>query len=286
MSDKIFINYRRADSIGTAGRLGDRLAKRFGKRNLFMDVDSIRAGVDFVADLEDRVGECRVFLVVIGPNWLDARDEIGRRRLDCPEDFVRIEIAAALARDIRVIPVLVDGAQMPKAEELPASIKSLVRRNAVEVRNTQFGRDAEALMTRVREALGGSPFEQAWRRKWVGLGAAALAVIVLVTLTAHNWIWTALPLSQREQPRSALLPTKIFYQPSYAGARLDFCYKNGVLCGKEAAIAFCKSQNYNSVADQDGFEIDPNIWGTRTLAGDQNNGRDGFRFIKCVDPLN
>ena len=70
MSDKIFINYRRADLIGTAGRLGDRLAKRFGKRNLFMDVDSIRAGVDFVADLEDRVGECRVFLVVIGPNWL------------------------------------------------------------------------------------------------------------------------------------------------------------------------------------------------------------------------
>ena len=153
MADKIFINYRREDSIGTAGRLRDRLAEAFGEENLFMDVDNIPAGVDFVADLNNQVAACRVFLAVIGPNWLDAKDESGVRRLDNPDDFVTIEIAAALARDIRVIPVLVDNARMPKADKLPDPIKPLVRRNAVEVRNSQFRRDAETLVARMREAV-------------------------------------------------------------------------------------------------------------------------------------
>ena len=96
---------------------------------------------------------CDVFLAVIGPNWLDAKDDDGRRRFENPDDFVAIEIAAALARNIRVIPVLVDGARTPKADKLPDSIKPLVRRNAVEVRNANFGRDAEALVNKVRDAL-------------------------------------------------------------------------------------------------------------------------------------
>ena len=100
---------------------------------------------------------CDVFLAVIGPNWLDAKDDDGRRRFDNPDDFVTIEIAAALARNIRVIPVLVDGARTPKADKLPDLIKPLVRRNAVEVRNTNFGRDAEALTNKVREALKDAP---------------------------------------------------------------------------------------------------------------------------------
>ena len=99
-----------------------------------MDVDHIPAGVDFVEYLPSQVAACDVFLAVIGPNWLDAKDDDGRRRFDNPDDFVMIEIAAALARNIRVIPVLVDGARTPKADKLPNSIKPLVRRNAVEVR--------------------------------------------------------------------------------------------------------------------------------------------------------
>ena len=138
---------------GPAGRLHDRLAQTFGRNNLFMDVDHIPAGVDFVDYLHSQVAACDVFLAVIGPNWLDAKDDDGRRRFDNPDDFVTIEIAAALARNIRVIPVLVDGARTPKADKLPDSIKPLVRRNAVEVRNTNFGRDAEALANKVREAL-------------------------------------------------------------------------------------------------------------------------------------
>ena len=87
--------------------------------------------------------------------------------------------------------------------------------------------------------------------------------------------------------RTLTIPSmKVFYKPMYKGARLDFCYRSGVSCGREAAIAFCNSQNYNSVADKDGFEIDRNMSSTKTIAGDQNNGRDGFTFIKCVDPTN
>jgi hypothetical protein len=119
MAGKIFINYRRDDSISTAGRLHDRLAQTFGRKNLFMDVDHIPAGVDFVDYLPNQVAACDVFLAVIGPNWLDAKDDDGRRRFDNPDDFVMIEIAAALARNIRVIPVLVDGARTPKAANLP-----------------------------------------------------------------------------------------------------------------------------------------------------------------------
>jgi formylglycine-generating enzyme required for sulfatase activity len=156
MAGKIFINYRRDDSISTAGRLHDRLAQTFGRKNLFMDVDHIPAGVDFVDYLASQVAACDVFLSVIGPNWLDAKDDDGRRRFDNPDDFVTIEIAAALARNIRVIPVLVDGARAPKADKLPDSVKPIARRNAVEVRNTNFGRDADALVDKVREALESS----------------------------------------------------------------------------------------------------------------------------------
>jgi len=157
MAGKIFINYRRDDSIGMAGRLHDRLAQTFGRDKLFMDVDHIPAGVDFVEHLNNQVAECDVILVVVGPNWLNVKDDSGNRRLDNADDFVAIEIAAALARKIRVIPVLVDGARMPKAGELPESLRPLVRRQAVEVRHAYFGHDAEALVKRMREVLGDGP---------------------------------------------------------------------------------------------------------------------------------
>jgi Flp pilus assembly protein TadD len=176
MADKIFINYRRQDSIGTAGRLHDRLALTFGRDNLFMDVDNIPAGVDFEAHLNSQVAACNILLVVIGPHWLSAKDEAGQPRLHQPDDFVAIEIAEALTRNIRVIPVLVDGARMPKAGELPDPLKPLVRRQAVEVHQLQFGRDVEALVEKVREALNGGPVG---RRPWRGVALAGVAALVL-----------------------------------------------------------------------------------------------------------
>src|SRR5215467_13810316 len=116
---RIFLSYRRDDSGGYTGRLYDRLSQHFGRDNLFMDVDTIALGLDFVEVIQDAVGVCDVLLAVIGRQWLTSADARGYRRLDNPEDFVRIEIMAALARNIRVIPVLVGGASMPRSTELP-----------------------------------------------------------------------------------------------------------------------------------------------------------------------
>jgi TIR domain len=167
----IFINYRRDDSSATAGRLHDRLAQEFGRKSLFMDVDNMPAGVDFVAYLNARVDACDLFLAVIGPHWLDATNATGSRRLDDPEDFVVVEIAAALRRGIPVIPVLIDGARVPKSDELPEPLKLLVRRHAVEVRNAQFRRDADALTEKVHEALR---IKRLRRTLQVGLAALLL----------------------------------------------------------------------------------------------------------------
>jgi TIR domain len=153
MVGKIFINYRREDSIATAGRLADRPAGTFGRDNLFMDVDNIPVGINFDEYLKSQVAACDVVLSVIGPNWLNAKDETNQRRLDKPDDFVAIELAAALARNILVIPVLVDGTRMPKASELPDSLEPFALRNAIQVRNTNFGSDADQLITKMREAL-------------------------------------------------------------------------------------------------------------------------------------
>ena len=178
MAGKIFINYRRDDSIGMAGRLHDRLVQTFGRDKLFMDVDHIPAGADFVAHLNNQVAECDVVLAIIGPNWLRAKDKAGRRRLHQPDDFVAIEIAAALARDTLVIPVLVDAARMPKESDLPDTLKPLARRQAVEVRHAHFGHDAEALIARMRKALGQ---EAAGPGRWsVPLVAVAAATLLLL----------------------------------------------------------------------------------------------------------
>lgn len=157
MAGKIFINYRRDDSIAIAGRLHDRLAEAFGRDNLFMDVDNIPVGINFEEYLNKQVAQCDAMLSVIGPNWLNAKDETNQRRLDNRDDFVAIELAGALARNILVIPVLVDGTRMPKASELPASLKPLALRNAIQVRNMNFGSDTEQLITKMREALALRP---------------------------------------------------------------------------------------------------------------------------------
>jgi hypothetical protein len=146
MAGNIFINYRRDESGHVAGRLHDSRAPTFGRNKLFMDVDNIPVGKDFESYLKSQVAVCDAMLAIIGPNWLTSKDEAGQRRLDNPEDYVVIEIAAALARDIPVVPVLVDGARMPKPSELPDSLKPLARRHAVQVRHTSFNGDAETLV--------------------------------------------------------------------------------------------------------------------------------------------
>ena len=153
MAGKIFINYRRGDDPGHTGRLFDRLLDVFERERLFLDVDDIAPGVDFIRVLDERLTECDVVLAVIGKGWIDARDATGARRLDDPHDFVRIEIAAALSQGKRVIPVLVGEAQMPRPDELPESLRPLARRNAVRLTHEQFHADVQGLIKAIQQAL-------------------------------------------------------------------------------------------------------------------------------------
>jgi hypothetical protein len=150
----VFVSYRRDDAAYPAGWLVDRLVGRFGAGRVFKDVDSIQPGDDFVEDIMTAVGSCAVLIAIIGVRWLAVTDEGGRRRIDDPEDFVRLEIEAALARNVRVIPVLVDGARMPSAADLPASLQGLARRQALELSPTNF--DTSRLLAVLETTLTGT----------------------------------------------------------------------------------------------------------------------------------
>jgi len=150
---RIFISYRRGDASYPAAWLFDQFTARFGSDRVFMDVDSIEPGDDFAEIIADAVGRCAVLLAVIGDRWLAAADESGRRRMDDSGDFLRLEIEAALARGVRVIPVLVDGARVPRPDQLPASMAALGRRQAVELRPARFSSDLTSLLTVLDRAL-------------------------------------------------------------------------------------------------------------------------------------
>jgi hypothetical protein len=126
---RIFISYRRDDSAGYAGRLYDRLGQHFGSENIFIDIDTIEPGVDFVEVIAEAVSSCDLLIALIGQQWLTVTNAQGRRRLDDPEDFVRLEIQTALERNIRVIPALIRGATTPTSPELPEALTRLARLN-------------------------------------------------------------------------------------------------------------------------------------------------------------
>jgi TonB family protein len=150
----IFVSYRRNDSQGEAGRLFDDLVTHFGEQKVFMDVAGIEAGRDFRKAIEESVANCGVLLVIIGPSWVAAKNEAGVRRLDDPADFVREEVAAALRRDIPVIPVLVRGAEMPRVEQLPETLTDLAYRNCVELTHARWRSDVQLLIEPLRRLIG------------------------------------------------------------------------------------------------------------------------------------
>jgi TPR repeat protein len=165
MSGQIFISYRREDAAPWARLVYDGLFKRFPQNQIFIDVDNIDLGIDFVKAIEKSVGSCDVLIAVMGRRWLLTSDQDGRRRLDNPEDFVRVEIRAALKRGIRVIPVLVEGATMPRSGELPEDLKPLARLNALNVSHERFRADAERLIGAVERALEAARTEQQRNRE-------------------------------------------------------------------------------------------------------------------------
>src|SRR5262245_10882311 len=153
MNAKLFINYRREDTAPYAGRLYDRLTAHFSEGQVFIDIDQIDPGEDFVEVINRKVSACDIAIVAIGPRWLSATDASGKRRLDDEEDFVRMEIVAALQRKIRVIPVLVGGAQMPRKQDLPEALAPLSRRNAIELSETRFHADVNRLIEAIEKSF-------------------------------------------------------------------------------------------------------------------------------------
>ena len=147
-----FISYRRDDAAGYAGRLHEALENRLGRDQVFRDVDTLEPGQDFIEAIESRLAQCRVFLAMIGREWLDARDSEGHRRLDQPHDYVRLEIVNALSRrDVRVIPVLIEGASMPPEESLPEAVRPLARKQAVHLRDDAWDHDVDRLVSAIAE---------------------------------------------------------------------------------------------------------------------------------------
>ena len=146
MTGRIFISYRRADTAHPARWLFDRLAEHFGRQQVVKDVDSIQLEDDFAEVIAAAVASCDVLLVLIGQQWLTAAGTDGRRRLYDPDDVVRLEIESALTRDVRVIPVLIDGARMPLNGELPPSLAGLLQQQALELSPSRIDSDATRLL--------------------------------------------------------------------------------------------------------------------------------------------
>ncbi|HXO30171.1 MAG TPA: toll/interleukin-1 receptor domain-containing protein, partial [Thermoanaerobaculia bacterium] len=209
-SANIFINYRREDSAGHTGRLFDRLSARLPGR-VFMDIDTLEPGVDFVEVIEKAVGFCQVLIVVMGQEWLRVKDAAGRRRLDDPADFVRLEVATALQRTIRVIPVLVQGASMPRAEELPEDLAKLARRNAIELSDARWAYDVDRLIKTIEEVLQGleRPAAAAAERHEAAPSAAAARaakprawMAVLAAVVVCGLAWAGWKVMTRKAARS------------------------------------------------------------------------------------
>ncbi|MBY0274359.1 TIR domain-containing protein [Candidatus Binatia bacterium] len=151
---KVFISYRREDTSFVAAAVREKLIQHFRPENVFMDVDAIPAGRNFREHLQRAVGECHVVLAFIGATWIDARDDAGGRRLDHENDWVRLELEAALKRDIPVIPVLVGEARMPTVNDLPASLSDLAYRQALSLRQGRdYAPDLERLVREVKRTL-------------------------------------------------------------------------------------------------------------------------------------
>lgn len=151
----IFISYRRQDSQSAAGRLADHLRDHMPAVPIFLDVETIEPGVDFVEAIGRALQSCGVLLAIIGPRWSTMTDAAGRRRLDDANDYARLEISTALQRsDVLVIPVLVEGATMPAADDLPDDLKRLARRNAFELTDKRWEFDVSLLVDALNKALG------------------------------------------------------------------------------------------------------------------------------------
>jgi hypothetical protein len=186
---RVFISYRREDTAPAAGRVYDRLCRVLPKADVFFDVSTIGGGEIFDRRLLSEIERSDAVLVVIGRKWLEGAAD-GGARLFAPDDYVRVELRAALARPILVLPVLVDGARMPRADELPEDVRAITTRNALPLRHESFDDDTENIVATV---LGEAGAARPWDDKGrlgarIGYTAAGLilaAALLMIAALAH-----------------------------------------------------------------------------------------------------
>jgi hypothetical protein len=181
---QVFLSYRRGDVPGHAGRLADALRQRLGANSVFQDVVAIAPGQDFMVAIDRALDDCDAVLAVIGPGWLTALTLQGAPRLLQADDYVRLELARALARDVRVVPILVGGASLPAPTELPDELKGLVRRQAVVLHDETWHQDVNGLVG----SLGTEPAVPTTRRpRWLVPGGAVAVALLILGVAA--WLW-------------------------------------------------------------------------------------------------
>jgi len=214
----IFISYRRDDAEGQAGRLYDDIAAEFAPGSVFMDVAAINPGLDFRKAVDQGLSSCCVFLAVIGRNWLTATDPSGKRRLDDPGDFVRLEIAEALKRgNIPVIPVLVQGALMSRVDDLPDDLKALAYRNAVEISHPRWSSDIKLLIAAIKPHVLPPQPKSRWSRKWL-LNLVALAIVLLA---ASGYVLYRVSNQPRPSTPNSTPTPRIDHLPDLSGVWLQ-----------------------------------------------------------------
>jgi hypothetical protein len=223
----IFISYRRSDSKSDARSICQRLEKTFGKRKVFIDVDSIRPGQNFQSVLNNDLEKCKIVLVVIGPHWLELLRPSGSTGSEPSHDYVRMEIASALEHSLPIFPILVDGATMPETKDLPDDLKSLAFRQAFSVRHESFSRDMWELEQEFRRYL---PTRGTWK-------AAVISGLSIISLGATGaisyYVW-------QSPPMSATTYSKVGYFACFGGAEYPdswrreapLCTSYGCLFGK------------------------------------------------------
>nr|CAA6824596.1 MAG: TIR domain-containing protein [uncultured Thiotrichaceae bacterium] len=205
-SGKIFINYRRGDTRGEAGRLMDSLTAYLGEGRVFRDIEGIEGGADFEQVLHDSVGSADALIILIGPQWLTITDDDGQRRLDDPDDWVAKEISSALDKGLPIFPVLVENAQMPHADELPDALKPLVRFNAISISDYRWSFDVTRLAKIIAFDLPGSVAEQQLN---LIRNVVNLSLLISMLLTTALVVWNArsqLPLLELWQSGLSFVP--------------------------------------------------------------------------------
>lgn len=273
----IFISYRRDDSRGFAGRLADALdaafGSDFGSDFVFRDIDDIAPGANFIHAITSRLASVDIVLVVIGPGWLAARND-GGRRLDDPADFVRLEIELALAADKPVWPVLIGGAAMPAEEALPPSLQPLARRQALTLADGTWKDDVDRLIIALRHQL---PAPGRSRRQWLVAGAAGIAGLLLGGL----WVLSG---TKKNAAITGVWVAQVRYDwGAEHGERFDLQLEGGRLRGTASYLGLPRSIVDGQVAGDGSLEFTTS---SEVLSGPSLTHRyrgrqvpEGMRFV-------